>query len=698
MESTLSDAIPEAEKEHPREVPEEIESRDCLEQIEALLGDLDILDGASHEAQRATCFFDAVNIARQWWDDLTTTDYGRRIIEAYVSKGIVDPKISNEWQGGVLQPHTINRLIILESELRNIQSEREKQRIEGLLKIIESQREDAGEKFGYWGWLEGMEKKIKIPSKNNDYRILVTRVIDSLDPVESYELEEDPEYINHLLKAIDICRLINLNYRQNALSDLDTLAHQIDRILWWVIDREVLHLAEQILLSQNEGVNGSGYPHGLLQKDIPLAGRIYAIIRAYELTSSVKAVENHEAIEIIHRRNNGFFDDTIVWVFSDALSHSEISIKKTKKTPKMELSETKKEGYLAFIEKWLKILEKKDKINELLYARIVDKSVSASASGNLESANILREELIDIANVEKNILFSRHGKDESAERNNKLKTQNGPDYLCPPGRPEDGLIEEWIRSSRDVWYSLRKISCMVSASPTRRTCQTAQIIFEEMRNRVATCLDNPTQISSESESRMNYSYDPRIRIETSLANPDKNSPNYDTWVLWKMMADASDTSKPPQRGFWKQFLSSPRSSTHLFVVHRASWEIAINLIGNLFIKGTSTLEERPFEMNEMNGVRVIRFRWTKIATDTPIFSIENWEQVVTELNHISMDVLGRVFYDFENTKTNPIRLGWRLQDFMDQLRETSPRNFSKFISRIRFSPNLNYLLPLLHIK
>lgn len=56
-----------------------------------------------------------------------------------------------------------------------------------------------------------------------------------------------------------------------------------------MVDTEVLVMAKSMLLSCDETMVGSGYPFHLSKENIPLEGRLFSIIRAYEL----KSFESH---------------------------------------------------------------------------------------------------------------------------------------------------------------------------------------------------------------------------------------------------------------------------------------------------------------------------------------------------------------------------------------------------------------------
>ncbi len=80
-----------------------------------------------------------------------------------------------------------------------------------------------------------------------------------------------------------------------------------------------IRTAIEIVGSHHEKFNGMGYPYGLKGKEIPLAGRLMAIIDVYDALVNervYKSAYSHEAaMEIITSQSEGHFDPEIVAVF-----------------------------------------------------------------------------------------------------------------------------------------------------------------------------------------------------------------------------------------------------------------------------------------------------------------------------------------------------------------------------------------------
>ncbi|MCL2295208.1 MAG: response regulator [Spirochaetes bacterium] len=85
-------------------------------------------------------------------------------------------------------------------------------------------------------------------------------------------------------------------------------------------DENLLSYTEALAISYHEKWDGTGYPHGLKGKDIPLQGRIMAIVDVYNALTSDrpyrKMFSHTEAVEIIKKSYSGtYFDPELVNVF-----------------------------------------------------------------------------------------------------------------------------------------------------------------------------------------------------------------------------------------------------------------------------------------------------------------------------------------------------------------------------------------------
>lgn len=87
----------------------------------------------------------------------------------------------------------------------------------------------------------------------------------------------------------------------------------------------VLRLAHTIALSHHERWDGEGYPYGLSSADIPLPGRIVALIDAFDAMTSDRPYRNALSVqrtcEVIREESGKQFDPNMVSVF---LSHLDV--------------------------------------------------------------------------------------------------------------------------------------------------------------------------------------------------------------------------------------------------------------------------------------------------------------------------------------------------------------------------------------
>ncbi|MCL2087093.1 MAG: response regulator [Oscillospiraceae bacterium] len=96
----------------------------------------------------------------------------------------------------------------------------------------------------------------------------------------------------------------------------------IDRAIERTGDAEFLYSAKLFSTFHHEKWDGTGYPHGLKGGEIPLHGRIMAIIDVYDALVSErsykKAFTHEKAVEIITQERGTHFDPLIVDVFEKA--------------------------------------------------------------------------------------------------------------------------------------------------------------------------------------------------------------------------------------------------------------------------------------------------------------------------------------------------------------------------------------------
>jgi len=93
----------------------------------------------------------------------------------------------------------------------------------------------------------------------------------------------------------------------------------IDQMIKQTGEAEFLHNAKLVAAYHHERWDGTGYPYGLKEYDIPLPGRIMAVIDAYDALVSDrpyrKAMTHEKAVEVIVNESGKHFDPKIVDAF-----------------------------------------------------------------------------------------------------------------------------------------------------------------------------------------------------------------------------------------------------------------------------------------------------------------------------------------------------------------------------------------------
>ena len=81
----------------------------------------------------------------------------------------------------------------------------------------------------------------------------------------------------------------------------------------------VLELARELVYTHHEKWDGSGYPQGLRGENIPLVGRLMAVVDVYDATVTTRryhpAMSHDDAVKVIVEGKGTHFDPTIVDAF-----------------------------------------------------------------------------------------------------------------------------------------------------------------------------------------------------------------------------------------------------------------------------------------------------------------------------------------------------------------------------------------------
>jgi len=110
-------------------------------------------------------------------------------------------------------------------------------------------------------------------------------------------------------------------------------------------DNLFLRYAKIFIKYHHEKWNGSGYPYNLAGTDIPLLGRLMAIVDVYEALTSERcykpALDHQTAVDVILRGKGTDFDPILIDLFKQCEEQLPLSLSVNKKT--------KNEDYLALI-------------------------------------------------------------------------------------------------------------------------------------------------------------------------------------------------------------------------------------------------------------------------------------------------------------------------------------------------------------
>lgn len=87
---------------------------------------------------------------------------------------------------------------------------------------------------------------------------------------------------------------------------------------------DILQMAREIILNHHEKWDGSGYPSGLKEENIPLSARIVAIADVFDALTTERPYKHawsvEEAIEYIYDNSGKHFDPTLVECFQSVIS------------------------------------------------------------------------------------------------------------------------------------------------------------------------------------------------------------------------------------------------------------------------------------------------------------------------------------------------------------------------------------------
>jgi len=86
-----------------------------------------------------------------------------------------------------------------------------------------------------------------------------------------------------------------------------------------IVDDAILGMAKEIVYTHHEKWDGTGYPEGLKGPDIPVVGRVMAVIDVYDACTARRVycepISHDEAVGQIVKRKGTHFDPEVVDAF-----------------------------------------------------------------------------------------------------------------------------------------------------------------------------------------------------------------------------------------------------------------------------------------------------------------------------------------------------------------------------------------------
>lgn len=168
-------------------------------------------------------------------------------------------------------------------------------------------------------------------------------------------------------------------------------------------------MVTSMLLSYNEIMNGTGCPFNLSKENIPLEGRIYAVVRSYEILCLEQIPE--DTVRMLTSWSTfGAFDRDILKIFLENITRSPLRLlpRLTDRLP--SVSAYRKNQYRAFVQKCDAITGLSTEIQNAYF------HLRKASEDDLETQNVmsmktnkLQLQLLQIADIRKIILVTRHG-------------------------------------------------------------------------------------------------------------------------------------------------------------------------------------------------------------------------------------------------------------------------------------------------
>ncbi|MDR2350082.1 MAG: response regulator [Deltaproteobacteria bacterium] len=176
----------------------------------------------------------------------------------------------------------------------------------------------------------------KIQTKRGRTRDWVKILIDAMlergvykSTLESWNMEEVAMAAElHDLGKIEIPEALILKKSRLTPAELEVVKKHtiygelmLERMGTQIANRDFVAHAQLFCLNHHERWDGSGYPRALKAHEIPLQGRIMAIVDVYDALTNVrpykKAFPHYYAIKVLLEGSSGYFDPSIMEVFRE---------------------------------------------------------------------------------------------------------------------------------------------------------------------------------------------------------------------------------------------------------------------------------------------------------------------------------------------------------------------------------------------
>ena len=170
------------------------------------------------------------------------------------------------------------------------------------------------------GWSSALELR------DHDTEKHTTRVTEHLVSLARYMGVPEDEIVNYRRGALlhDVGKMAvpdSILRKAGPLSDQEwEIMRQHPIYAYEVLSQiEYFKPALDIPLYHHEKWDGSGYPHGLKEEQIPIAARIFSIVDVYDALTSDRpyrtAWSKEKALRYIHEQSGQYFDPEIVQAF-----------------------------------------------------------------------------------------------------------------------------------------------------------------------------------------------------------------------------------------------------------------------------------------------------------------------------------------------------------------------------------------------